>query len=48
MICVGGTPDPEPWGAISYAPLVAVARGYAAAGAEVYNLDLEDAAEAAA
>lgn len=48
MICVGGTPDPEPWGAFSYAPLVVVARAYAAAGAEVYNLDLEEAAGAAA
>ena len=48
MICVGGTPDPEPCGAFSYAPLVVVARAYAAAGAEVYNLDLEEAAGAAA
>lgn len=48
MICVGGKPDPKPWGAFSYAPLVVVARAYAAAGAEVYNLDLEEAAGAAA
>ncbi len=45
MICVGGTPDPEPWGAFSYAPLIEVARAYAAAGGEVYNLDLEGTAE---
>lgn len=44
MICVGGAPEPEPWGAFSYAPLIEVARAYAAAGAEVYNLDLEEAA----
>ncbi|WP_372502292.1 hypothetical protein P7L66_12650 [Tistrella mobilis] len=48
MICVGGTPEPEPWGAFSYAPLVAVARAYAAAGAEVYNLGLEAATGAVA
>ncbi|MBA5775549.1 hypothetical protein H2509_00245 [Stappia sp. F7233] len=48
MICVGGAPEPEPWGAFSYAPLIEVARAYAAAGAEVYNLDLEEAAGAAA
>ncbi|MAS15473.1 MAG: hypothetical protein CMH69_19530 [Nitratireductor sp.] len=48
MICVGGTPAPEPWGAFSYAPLIEVARAYAAAGAEVYNLDLEGTAEPAA
>lgn len=48
MICVGAAPDPEPWGAFSYAPLVAVARAYAAAGAEVYNLDLDAAAKGAA
>lgn len=45
MICVGGKPDPKPWGAFSYAPLIEVARTYAAAGAEVYNLDLEGTAE---
>lgn len=48
MICVGGAPEPEPWGAFSYAPLIEVARAYAAAGAEVYNLDLEEAEGAAA
>ena len=47
MIRVGGTPEPEPWGAFSHAPLVVVARAYAAAGAEIYNLDLEGPAEAA-
>lgn len=41
----GGKPDPKPWGAFSYAPLIEVARTYAAAGAEVYNLDLEGTAE---
>lgn len=45
MIAVGGKPDPKPWGAFSYAPLIEVARAYAAAGAEVYNLDLEGTAE---
>lgn len=48
MICVGGVPDSEPWGAFSYAPLIEVARAYAVAGAEVYNLDLEAAAGVAA
>ncbi len=48
MICLGDVPDPEPWGAFSYAPLVAVAREYAAAGAEVYNLDLWESVAVAA
>ena len=48
MIAVGGKPDPKPWGAFSYAPLIEAARAYAAAGAKVYNLDLEGTAEPAA
>lgn len=38
MIAVGEPPGAPPWGALSYAPLVAVARAYRAAGAEVLNL----------
>src|SRR5579859_995204 len=41
MIAVGQQPDPQPWHAFSHAPLIAVARAYAAEGAEVYNLDLD-------
>lgn len=44
MIAVGRNPDPEPRHAFSYAPLIVVARSYAAAGAAVYNLDLNQAA----
>lgn len=42
MVCVGGTPDPKPYHAFSYAPLLEVARAYAAAGAEVHNLPLDE------
>ena len=39
LIAVGKAPDPEPWGALSCAPLAVVAETYRAAGAEVLNLD---------
>ena len=38
MVAVGEPASPPPWGAFSYAPLVAVADAYRAAGAEVWNL----------
>lgn len=38
MVAVGEPASPLPWGAFSYAPLVAVADAYRAAGAEVWNL----------
>lgn len=38
MVAVGEPPSRPPWGAFSYAPLVAVADAYRAAGAEVWNL----------
>lgn len=38
MVAVGELASPPPWGAFSYAPLVAVADAYRAAGAEVWNL----------
>ncbi len=44
MIAVGRAPDPEPCGALSYAPLAVVAEAYRAAGAEVLNLDPPGAA----
>lgn len=44
MIAVGRNPDPEPRHAFSYAPPIVVARTFAAAGAEVYNLDVNQAA----
>ncbi|WP_442755646.1 hypothetical protein ACNHKD_03005 [Methylocystis sp. JAN1] len=44
MIAVGRAPDPAPWKALSYAPLLDVAKAYAAAGAEVHNLPLHRAA----
>ena len=37
----GRKPDPLPWHAFSYAPLIEVARACAAAGAEVYNLSFD-------
>jgi hypothetical protein len=48
MIAVGRPADPPPWNALSYAPLVAVAEAYARAGADVYNLLVGGAREAAA
>lgn len=44
MIAVARAPDPAPWNALSYAPLIDVAKAYAAAGAEVHNLPLSMAA----
>ena len=48
MIAVGKPADPPPWGALSYAPLVAVAEAYARAGAEVRNVPVSGGGEAAA
>jgi hypothetical protein len=48
MIAVGRPADPLPWNALSYAPLVAVAEAYARAGADVCNLAVCGAREAAA
>lgn len=48
MIAVGRPADPPPWGALSYAPLIAVAEAYARAGAEVLNLPGCAATETAA
>jgi hypothetical protein len=48
MIAVGRPADPPPWNALSYAPLVAVAEAYARAGADVRNLRVCGAREAAA
>ena len=48
MIAVGRPADPPPWNALSYAPLVAVAEAYARAGADVCNLLVCGAREAAA
>ena len=45
MVAVGAPPDPPPHRPFSYAPLVAVAAAYRAAGAEVVNLP-EPAADA--
>ena len=49
MIAVGRDPDPEPWHALSFASLSAVAAAFAAAGAEVWNLpEIAKCAEPAA
>jgi hypothetical protein len=48
MIAVGRPADPAPWDAFSYVPLVAVAEAYARAGADVCNLPVCGATEAAA
>ncbi|ARN83923.1 hypothetical protein [Methylocystis bryophila] len=48
MIVVDRPADPPPWHALSYAPLVAVAEAYARAGADVRNLLVCGAREAAA
>jgi hypothetical protein len=47
MIAVGREPHAAPWGALSYAPLQAVAGAYHAAGAEVFNIDLHENAQPA-
>lgn len=39
MIAVGEPAHPEPWHALSSAPLAVIAEAYRAAGAEVVNLD---------
>jgi hypothetical protein len=38
MVAVGETPSPQPYHALSYAPLATVASAYRAAGAEVFNM----------
>jgi hypothetical protein len=38
MIAVGRPASPPPWHGFAYAPLLDVARAYAEAGAEVYNM----------
>ncbi|GLI95567.1 hypothetical protein [Methylocystis echinoides] len=48
IITVGQPADPPPWDPLSYAPLVAVAEAYARAGADVCNLPVCGAREAAA
>jgi hypothetical protein len=43
MVATGRPADPSPWHSMSFAPLLEVAGAYAAAGAEVYNLDVPGA-----
>jgi hypothetical protein len=38
MVAVGESPSAQPYHALSYAPLVAVASAYRAAGAKVFNM----------
>jgi hypothetical protein len=38
MVAVGESPSPQPYHALSYAPLATVASAYRAAGAEVFNI----------
>lgn len=38
MVAVGESPSPQPYHALSYAPLAKVASAYRAAGAEVFNI----------
>jgi hypothetical protein len=38
MVAVGESPSPQPYHALSYAPLATVASAYRAAGAEVFNM----------
>ena len=47
MAAVGESPSPQPYHALSYAPLAAVASAYRAAGAEVFNIGDPDPATAA-
>jgi hypothetical protein len=47
MVAVGESPSPQPYHALSYAPLAAVASAYRAAGAEVFNIGDPDPATAA-
>ena len=44
MVAVGRPVSPQPWHALSFVPLEAVARAYARAGAEVVNLPGDEAA----
>ncbi|MBB6355754.1 hypothetical protein ACFFTN_13085 [Aminobacter aganoensis] len=39
LVAVGREPEPAPWYGLSYAPLEAVAAAYAAAGAEIWNIE---------
>jgi hypothetical protein len=47
MVAVGESPSPQPYHALSYAPLAAVASAYRAAGAEVFNTGDPDPVTAA-
>lgn len=47
MVAVGESPSPQPYHALSYAPLAAVASAYRAAGAEVFNIGDPDPVTAA-
>lgn len=48
MVAVGRDPDPQPWGALSFAPLQHVAAAYAAAGARIWNMpEIESGVHAA-
>jgi hypothetical protein len=38
MVAVGEAPSPQPYHALSYVPLVALASAYRSAGAEVFNI----------
>lgn len=42
MVAVGHDPDPQPWHALSFAPLEVVAASYAHRGAEVSNLSVTE------
>lgn len=46
MVAVGRDPDPQPWYALSYAPLDAVAASYARKGAEISNLSMAEPSDA--
>jgi hypothetical protein len=47
MVAVGESPSPQPYDALSYAPLATVASAYRAAGAEVFNIGGSDRVTAA-
>ena len=42
IVAVGESPSPQPYHALSYAPLATVASAYRAAGAEVFNIGDSD------
>ena len=44
MIAVGTAPDPEPWHALSYAPLSHIVELYRAVGAEITHAPVEPSA----